>query len=104
MRAWFLGIVIGILVLGASAAYAQSVKPKYPREIKAASTSIAERNEDCRRQAREQHLHLVKRYRFMRDCKRQRQLEAPAILAAMDGSDEQIFGVNEQIPVLGQSD
>jgi hypothetical protein len=25
-----------------------------------------------RRQAREQHLHLVKRYRFMRDCKRQR--------------------------------
>jgi len=37
----------------------QSVKPKYPAEIKAASTRIAERNEDCRRPAREQHLHLL---------------------------------------------
>jgi hypothetical protein len=71
MRASFLCIVIGTFVLGASAAYAQSLKPKSPGEIKAASTSIAERNEDCRRQAREQHLHLIKRYRFMRDCKRQ---------------------------------
>jgi hypothetical protein len=50
---------------------AQSVKPKYPGEIAAASDHIAQRNEDCRRQAREQHLHLVKRYHFMRDCKRQ---------------------------------
>jgi hypothetical protein len=40
----------------------QSVEPKYPAEIKAASTRIAERNEDCRRPAREQHLHLLKRY------------------------------------------
>jgi len=48
------------------------VKPKYPGEIAAASNRIAEKNEDCRRQAREQHLHLVKRYRFIRDCKRQR--------------------------------
>jgi hypothetical protein len=47
------------------------VKPKYPAEIAATSGRIAERNENCRRQAREQHLHLVKRYRFMRDCKRQ---------------------------------
>jgi len=53
-------------------AHAQSVKPKYPGEIAAASNRIAEKNEDCRRQAREQHLHLVKRYRFIRDCKRQR--------------------------------
>jgi hypothetical protein len=57
--------------LGATAANAQSVKPKSPGEIAAASERIAERNENCRRQAREQHLHLVKRYRFMRDCKRQ---------------------------------
>jgi hypothetical protein len=47
------------------------VKPKYPGEIAAASDHIAQVNEDCRRQARAQHLHLLKRHRFMRDCKRQ---------------------------------
>jgi hypothetical protein len=74
MKALFLCVAIGTcaaISLGASAANAQSVKPKYPREIVAASDRIAQRNEDCRRQAREQHLHLVKRYRFIRDCKRQ---------------------------------
>jgi len=73
MRALFLRVAIGTcaaISLGASAANAQLVKPKYPGEIAAASNHIAQRNEDCRRQAREQHLHLVKRYRFMRDCKR----------------------------------
>jgi hypothetical protein len=74
MRALFLRLAIGTctaISLGASAANAQSVKPKYPAEIAAASERVAQRNEDCRRQARERHLHLVKRYRFMRDCKRQ---------------------------------
>ena len=74
MRALFLRIAIGTcaaLALGASATNAQSMKPKYPGEIAAASDHIAQRNEDCRRQAREQHLHLIKRYHFMRDCKRQ---------------------------------
>ena len=74
MRALFLCVAIGTcaaISLGASAANAQSVKPKSPGEIAAASERIAERNENCRRQAREQHLHLVKRYRFMRNCKRQ---------------------------------
>jgi|SRR5215467_8401879 len=73
MRALFLRVAIGTcaaISLGASAANAQLVKPKYPGEIAAASEHIAQRNEDCRRQAREQHLHLVKLYRFMRDCKR----------------------------------
>jgi hypothetical protein len=73
MRALFLGIAIGTctaISLGASAANAQSVKPKYPREIAAASDHIAQVNEDCRRQARAQNLHLLKRYRFIRDCKR----------------------------------
>ena len=72
-RALFLCVAIGasaVISLGASAGHAQSVKPKSPGEIAAASDRIAQRNEDCRRQAREQHLHLVKRYRFMRDCKR----------------------------------
>ena len=74
MKASFLRVAIGTFAaisLGASAAYAQSVKPKSPAEIAAESNRIAQQNEDCRRQAREQHLHLVKRYRFMRDCKRQ---------------------------------
>jgi hypothetical protein len=71
MRALFLCIAIGTFALGASAADAQSVRPKYPGEIATASQRIAQRNEDCRRQAREQHLHLLKRYRFIRDCKRQ---------------------------------
>jgi len=76
MKASFLRVVIGAFAaisLGASAAHAQSVKPKSPAEIAeiaAESNRIAQQNEDCRRQAREQHLHLVKRYRFMRDCKR----------------------------------
>jgi hypothetical protein len=73
MRSLLLRVVIGTcaaISLGASATNAQSVKPKSPGEIAAASERIAERNEDCRRQAREQHLHLVKRYRFIRDCKR----------------------------------
>jgi hypothetical protein len=63
--AWF--AVVGLC----STAYAQPVKPKSPGEMAAASNHIAQRNEDCRRQAREQHLHLIKRYRFMRDCKRE---------------------------------
>ena len=74
MRALFLRVAIGTctaISLGAAAANAQSVKPKSPGEIAAASKFIAQRNEDCRGQARAQHLHLIKRYRFMRDCKRQ---------------------------------
>ena len=73
-RALSLRVAIGIcaaLALGAFAANAQLVKPKYPGEIAAASEHIAQRNENCRRQAREQHLHLIKRYHFMRNCKRQ---------------------------------
>jgi hypothetical protein len=71
MRASFIYIVIGSFVLGVFAAHGQSVKPKSPGEITKASTDIAERNENCRRQAREQHLHLLSRHRFLRDCKRQ---------------------------------
>ena len=73
MRASLLHIAIGtfaMALLSGSIAYAQSVKPRSPGEIAAASNHIAQRNEDCRRQAREQHLHLIRRYLFMRDCKR----------------------------------
>jgi hypothetical protein len=70
MRASFVYIVIGGFALAAFAAHGQSVHPKSPAEITRASAHIAQRNENCRRQAREQHLHLLSRYRFMRDCKR----------------------------------
>jgi hypothetical protein len=69
MRAWSAYVIIATLALGVSAARGQFVKPKYPREITQAN--IAQRNENCRREAREQHLHLLKRYRFMRACQRQ---------------------------------
>ena len=74
MRASFVYVVIGTFALGALgvfAAHGPSVKPKSPGEITKASAHIAQRNKDCRRQAREQHLHLLNRYRFMRECKRQ---------------------------------
>ena len=55
MRALFLRVAIGTcaaISLGAFAANAQSVKPKYPGEIAAVSVHISQVNEDCRRQAR----------------------------------------------------
>jgi hypothetical protein len=70
MRASFIYIVIGSFALGVFAAHGQSVKPKSPGEITKASAEIAQRNENCRRQAQEQHLHLLSRHRFLRDCKR----------------------------------
>jgi hypothetical protein len=73
MRTLVWCVVIATFTLATRAADAQLVKPKSPAEIAASSNRIAQQNEDCRRQAREQHLHLLKRYRFMRDCKRQRQ-------------------------------
>jgi hypothetical protein len=64
MRALYLRVGIGIFAATslAAAAYAQAAAPKYPKEIAAVSSRIAERNEDCRRQAREQHLQLINRY------------------------------------------
>lgn len=71
MRASSVYVVIGTFALGVFAAHGQSVKPKNPAEVTKASEHIAQRNENCRRLARAQHLHFLKRYRFMRDCKRQ---------------------------------
>jgi len=56
MRALSVCVVIGTFALGVFAAHGQSVKPKYLGEITKASGHIAQRNENCRRQAREQHL------------------------------------------------
>jgi hypothetical protein len=56
--------------LGISMVHAQSpsAKPKYPRDIAAASKLLTEKNEVCRLEARELKLHFFKRRRFMRDC------------------------------------
>jgi len=70
MRAWSAYVVIATFALGVLAAHAQVVKPKSPGEIAQASEHIAQRNENCSREARVRQLHLLKRYRFMRDCKR----------------------------------
>lgn len=47
-------------------AQSPSSKPKSPGEIAAASRRLAETNESCRQQAREQKLTLLKRRRFVR--------------------------------------
>lgn len=56
--------------LAAFSASAQqpSPKPKYPAEIAAASKRLAEKQEDCRRQAKQQKLSYLKRRRFIRGC------------------------------------
>ncbi len=51
-------------------ANAQSPKPHTPGEIAAASQKMAEKYESCRGEANAQKLHLLKRQRFLRDCKK----------------------------------
>jgi hypothetical protein len=45
-------------------------KRKSAGELAAASRLLSGKNESCRQQARAQHLHLLKRLRFMRICRR----------------------------------
>jgi len=45
-----------------------TLKPKSPGEIAQASRILAEKNEGCRRQAREQKLTFLKRRQFIRNC------------------------------------
>jgi hypothetical protein len=50
---------------------AQTVpKKKSPAEIAAASQDLAEKNEACRRQAKAEKLTGLKRFRFVRDCRK----------------------------------
>jgi hypothetical protein len=62
--------LVTFISLGISMVLAQSPspKPKSPGEIAAVSKLLAEKNEICRRQAREQKLHFPQRHRFIRDC------------------------------------
>lgn len=59
-----------IISYGAFSAFAQSPSPKskYPAEIAAASMLLVQKEETCRRQARQQKLTFLKRRRFIRDC------------------------------------
>jgi hypothetical protein len=60
-----------LVSIGTLAALAQSVppKPKSPAAIAAASRLLAEKNESCRQQAKQQGLSFLKRRRFIRDCR-----------------------------------
>jgi hypothetical protein len=43
-------------------------RPRSPGEIAARSRLLAQKNEDCKRQAREQNLGFLKRRQFIRAC------------------------------------
>ena len=65
-------VVASLALAGTQAGFAQSAaKPKSPGEIAAASEEKAEKNEACREKAKEQKLHGTKRFKFMKDCKKQ---------------------------------
>jgi 3-dehydroquinate synthase class II len=63
-----------IFSYGAVSAFAQSPaeKPKYPAEIAAASMLLVQKQETCRRQARQQKLGFMQRRHFVRECLKKR--------------------------------
>jgi hypothetical protein len=63
-------IIAGVVLLGASNAWAQSAlrKTKSPAEVEQAVNDYNSKIMNCRSQARAQKLHLMKRRRFIRDC------------------------------------
>jgi hypothetical protein len=63
-------IFASVILLGTSTACAQSPprKTKSPAEVEQAVNDYNAKIENCRRQAREQKLHFMKRRRFIRDC------------------------------------
>src|SRR5262245_27254517 len=75
MKCWRnLLIVAGLIAYPIFAQAQQSAplsqKPKSAGEIAKASRMLAEKNESCRRQAREEKLTGLKRYRFIRACRK----------------------------------
>lgn len=63
-------MLAALVAAGTSSVAAQSSSPKSPGEIAAASRLLAEKQEDCRRQAKEQKLTFLKRRSFIRKCKK----------------------------------
>ena len=67
------GFLISILALSVALPLPAEAAPKHrksPGEIAETSRLITERNESCRRQANDLKLRLMKRYRYIRDCKK----------------------------------
>jgi hypothetical protein len=63
-------VFAAFIAFGTFSVFAQSPspKPKYPAEIAAASRLLAEKQENCRRQAKQQKLTFMKRRSFIREC------------------------------------
>src|SRR5450631_3948499 len=63
-------VVVTFISFGAFSAFAQSPSPKskFPGEIAAASRLLAEKQENCRLEAKQQKLAFLKRRRFVREC------------------------------------
>jgi hypothetical protein len=66
-------VVVTFVAFGTFSALAQqspSATSKSPGEIAAASRRLAEKQENCRLQAKQQKLTFLKRRRFLRECKK----------------------------------
>jgi hypothetical protein len=61
-------VVISVGVSTANAETPSSARMKSPGEIAAASNHLAEKQESCRLQAKQQKLRFVKRRSFIRNC------------------------------------
>jgi len=63
-------VVVTFISLGTFSAFAQSPSPKpmSPGEIAAVSKLLAEKQENCRLQAKQQKLTFLKRRSFVRKC------------------------------------
>ena len=74
MKRWRSLLIVAGLIACPIFAEAQSAppspKPKSQGAIAEACRILAQKNENCRRQAREEKLTGLKRYRFIRDCRK----------------------------------
>jgi hypothetical protein len=68
LRTLSAGMIISVLLSGPLFAQTVSSPGKSSGEIAAASRLLAEKGESCRVEAKQQHLHLLKRRSFIRAC------------------------------------
>jgi len=64
-----LAFAIALAGVSASAQSEPPVRATKPGEIAIVSRLMAARYEDCRQQANQQHLHLLARQRFLKQCR-----------------------------------
>jgi hypothetical protein len=70
-RNCFMRLIVATAILASYVPANAEISPQKPHtmgEIAQASQELAQRNETCRQQAREQHLHFIKRKLFMHSC------------------------------------